>query len=72
MERKEITKTCWRVMIYSLIGIGVIAWSVFSSSFYMPSDYSTANGYASIGAGAIGVGIGFMFSRVWKIKEIDK
>ena len=71
MQRKEINKTGWRILIFSLIITGVILFSLFSSTFYTPTEYVRVVWYASIGLMIAGIGIGFMFSRVFKIDEID-
>ena len=71
INRIDINKTIWRIIIFTSIVIGIIVFSIFNSTFYIPSEYTQAVWYASIGLMIAGIGIGFMFSRVFKIKGID-
>lgn len=70
-NRKQIDIIKWRILYWSFVLIGVIAFSIFNSTFYIPVEYSRASMYGAIGGTAVGIGLGFMFSRVFKIKEID-
>lgn len=68
---KEISRQQWRIMIWSSIIVGIIIFSIFSSTFFLPKEFVRV-GYGIAGGGLlIGLGFGFAFSRIFKIEEID-
>ncbi len=72
MQKKEINKTQWRLLVWSLIIIGALAFCVFSSTFFMPKEYLRTTGYAALGSLLVGGGFGLAYARAFKIKGIDE
>ena len=69
---RKVSRNKWKFIIWIPIIIGVIVFSVFNSTFFIPKEYYKASLYASLGGVLIGWGFGLALSRMWKIKGIDK
>jgi hypothetical protein len=69
--RKEITRSKYLLMTWSLIGIGLL----LNAGLYTYLVYTKGNLYlneASMGIGVVlGLGLGYAFSRTWKIIDFD-
>ncbi|GBE19392.1 MAG TPA: hypothetical protein ENG87_01825 [Candidatus Pacearchaeota archaeon] len=68
---REISRKGWKGMVWTPIVLGVIMFSIFTSTFYIPRDYLRATWFSAIGFLLVGWGFGLAYSRVWRIKEID-
>jgi len=71
MQRKEVSQTQWKLIVWIPIIIGAIVFSIFSSTFYIPKVYMKSAMYAAIGGVLVGWGFGLAYARAWKIKNID-
>lgn len=72
IHSKEISKEMWRLMVWTLIILGAIVFSVFSSSFFIPIDSWRWALMSGVGGMLIGGGFGLAYARYFKIKGIDK
>ena len=67
----EISRTMWKLIIWTPVIIGTIIFSVLSSSFFIPKEYSQVSMFASMGLLLVGWGFGLAYARVFKIRGID-
>ncbi len=68
----NIEKKKWRFMIRAFWIVGAIIFSLFNSTFFMPTEYVRYSGYGAVGFLLVGVGFGLVFARVFNIRGIDK
>ncbi len=69
---KEVSRNRWRIIVWLPIFLGLIIFSVFNSTFFIPKESYHWTLIASIGGVLIGWGFGLAYARVYKIKGIDK
>jgi len=67
----EISRTKWKFCVWTPILLGLILFSIFGSTFFIPKEYTRAVWFASIGMLLIGWGFGLAYARAFKIKGID-
>jgi uncharacterized membrane protein YiaA len=72
-KRKEITKEKYRLIVWSCLIGGTILMSIF---VYLSNFLIQENAYyvefMALGQMILGVGIGLVWSRTFKIKDYDK
>ena len=71
IEKVEVSRLQWKLIVWSLIIIGAIVFSVFSSTFFIPKEYMRSAMYSAIGGLLVGVGFGLVYARAFRIEEID-
>ena len=71
MEKREVSRTMWKIIVLTPILFGLLIFSVFNSTFFIPMDYYRLSLLGSGGATLIGVGFGLAYARYFKIKGID-
>ena len=71
IEKIEVSRTKWKLIVWTPIIIGAIVFSVFSSTFFIPTEYMRSAMYAGVGSLMVGWGFGLAYARTWKIKNID-
>jgi hypothetical protein len=69
--RKEITKEKFRLMIWSLLGIGIVTNAIIYTYATFTKGNLTLLGIVFMSGGLLGYGIGLAMSRTWKIKDYD-
>ncbi len=67
----KISRGLWKAIIVGFMIVGVIIFSVFSSTFFIDVDSFRWTLFIGVGGVLIGVGFGLAYARVFKIKEID-
>jgi len=67
----EISRVMWKVLFWALIIIGIIIFSISSSTFFIPKESQRAVYFVLIGGILIGSAFGLVYSRVFDIKGID-
>ncbi len=72
LHSKEISKSKWKLFVWTPIILGTIILSIFDSTFFIPKDSYRWALLGSIGGMLIGWGFGLVYARVYKIKGIDK
>ena len=61
----------WNLIIWTPIILGMFIFTIFYSSFFIPSEYLRASGLVGIGFLLIGWGFGLAYARMFKIERID-
>jgi len=73
--RKEITKEKWKLMIWGLMGIGIIlnalGYLFLFKGIELTQDKFFWLGIMSFGILLLGIGVGFAYSRAYKIGNYD-
>ena len=68
----KISRSKWKLIVWLPIIVGGVMFSVFTSSFFMPTEFVRASWFAAIGFLLVGFGFGLAYARMFKIEEIDK
>lgn len=71
IEKIEVSRPKWKLIVWTPIIIGAIIFSIFSSTFYIPKEYMRAAATSGLGMILIGWGFGLAYARAWRIDEID-
>ena len=64
----EVSRSNWALIVWSPVIVGALVFA-FGNSTFVPSEYKVIG---SIGGLLIGWGFGLCYSRLWKIRGIDK
>lgn len=67
----EISRGKWVLIVWTPIILGVIAFAIFNSTFFIPRDSLRWALYGSCGGMLIGFGFGLVCARIFKIEGID-
>jgi hypothetical protein len=68
----EISRSQWKLIVWSPIILGTIIFSFFGSSFFIPAEHLRYTILVWLGGILVGAGFGLIYSRVFKIRGIDK
>jgi len=71
MQKINVSRTQWKLIVWTPIFLGVIIFSVFASTFFIPKEYTRAVWFSSIGLLLVGWGFGLVYARAFKIKGLD-
>ena len=71
MEKRNISRTGWKLMLWIPILIGTLMFVTFNTTFFIPGEYITYVWLSSFGFLLVGWGFGLAYAKLWKIKGID-
>lgn len=71
MERIKVSMGQWGFIVWTPIFIGVVVFSIFNSTFFIPKEVWIYSWLSAIGLMLVGWGFGLVYSRLWEIKGID-
>jgi hypothetical protein len=72
LHSQEISRNRWKLIVWTPIILGLIVFSVFSSTFFIPKEAIIWAWLSMVGGLLMGWGFGLAYSRIFKIKGIDK
>ncbi len=67
----KISRGAWNLLIIGFMIVGIIIFSVFSSTFFVDVESFRWTLLIGVGGVLVGVGLGLAYARVFKIKGID-